>query len=214
MTGTQVRPVANTARGIGRGGRGWLVVLFVTYLTLLTAVVLWKLEVPYVGEGALRQIKLVPFAPSDGFGASAPVEVVANFALFIPFGLYLGLVAPSRPWWKMTGVVAVASLALEVAQYLLAVGSSDITDLVVNTAGGLAGIGVLALARRRLQDGTLAVMTRVCSIGTVFALLAAAVFVASPLRYAPLHDVDAAMNWSSFEQLSSDVYLSDRVETC
>ena len=48
-------------------------------------------------------------------------------------------------------MVAGASLGLEVAQYVLAVGSSDITDVVVNTAGGLAGIGLLALARRRLR---------------------------------------------------------------
>jgi hypothetical protein len=71
----------------------------------------------------------------------------------------------------------------------LAVGSSDVTDLVVNTAGGLAGIGLLALARRRLQARTATVMTRVCLIGTVLALLASGTFVASPLRYAPPRDV-------------------------
>lgn len=211
MTGTLVRPVATPAR---EHGRGLLIALFVVYLALLTEIVLWKLEAPYVGEGVLRQVKLVPFAAGDGFGASAPFEVVANLVLFVPFGLYLGLIAASWPWWKVTGVAAVASFALEVAQYLLAVGSSDVTDVVANTAGGLAGIGVLALARRMLRDRTAPVMVRVCSIGTVFALLAIAVFVASPLRYAPPQDVDVAMQWSSFKRLSSDVCLPDRVETC
>ncbi|MQA77217.1 MAG: VanZ family protein [Streptosporangiales bacterium] len=171
------------------GGRVLLVVLVVVYLVLLAWIALWKLEVPYVGGGALRQIKLVPFAPSAGAGASAPFEVVANIVLFVPFGLYLGLLAPSWPWWKAAGAVAGASLVLEVAQYVLAVGSSDVTDLVVNTAGGLAGIGLLALARRRLQARTATVMMRVCSIGTVLALLASGIFVASPLRYAPPRDV-------------------------
>ena len=169
-------------------GRALLVVLFVVYLVLLAWIVLWRLEVPYVGGGALREIKLVPFAPSAGADASAPVEVVANFLFFVPFGIYLGLLAPSWPWWKVASVVAGASLVLEVAQYVLAVGISDVTDLVVNTAGGLAGIGLLALVRRRLQARTTTVMTRICAVGTVLALLASGIFVASPLRYGPPRD--------------------------
>lgn len=167
-----------------------MVAAFVVYLVLLAWVVVWKLQVPYVGEGALRHIKLVPFAPTAEDGASEPFEVIANVVLFVPFGVYLGLLAPSRPWWKLAGVVAGSSLALEVTQWILSVGSCDITDLVVNTAGGLAGLGVLAVVRRRLQDRTGPVMTRVCSIGTVLFLLAAGIFIASPMQYAPIRNVD------------------------
>jgi glycopeptide antibiotics resistance protein len=85
-----------------------------------------------------------------------------------------------------------ASVVLEVAQYVLAVGRSDITDVVVNTAGGLAGLGLLALARRRYRATTPVVMTRVCAIGTLLALLAIAIFVALPLRYASPRDVAIA----------------------
>ena len=169
--------------------RGRLVALFVAYLLLLAWVVLWKLQLPYVGEGALRHIKLVPFAPTAEDGASEPLEVIANVVLFVPFGVYLGLIAPSWPGWKAAGVVAGSSLLFEGTQWVLSVGSCDITDLVVNTAGGLAGFGLLALARRRLQDRTGTVMTRVCSIGTVLFVLAAAIFIASPVRYAPIRDV-------------------------
>ena len=124
-------------------GLGWLVALFGVYLVLLVWLVLWKLQMPYVGEGALRHIKLVPFAPTAEDGASEPLEVLANVALFVPFGFYLGLIAPSWPSWKLAGVVAGTSLLLEVTQWVLSVGSCDITDLVVNTAGGLAGFGLL-----------------------------------------------------------------------
>lgn len=170
--------------------RGWLIALFVTYLVMLVWIVLWKLELPYVGEGELRHIKLVPFAPTTEDGASEPFEVVANVALFVPFGLYLGLLVPSWPWWKLTSVVAGSSLALEVTQWVLSIGSCDITDLIVNTAGGLAGLGLLISARRRLQDRTGVVMLRVCSIVTVLFLLAAGTFIASPVHYAPIRDVD------------------------
>ncbi|WP_242609576.1 VanZ family protein [Agromyces ramosus] len=161
-----------------------LIAVFAVYLVLLAWIVLWKLDVPWIG-GVQRVIKLVPFVPSGGDGASAPSEVVANLLLFVPFGVYLGLLAPSWPWWRVAGTVAGASLSLEATQYVLAIGSSDVTHLIVNAAGSLVGIGVLALARRRLQARTAAVMGRICSIGTVLAVLACGILVASQLRYGP-----------------------------
>ena len=173
-----------------RGGeRILLFVLFVLYLALLAWSVLWKLEVPYVGDGGLRQVKLVPFAPSACDGASAPSEVVVNVLLFIPFGFYLGLLAPAWPWWRKTGAIAGASLAAEVVQYVTAVGSSDVTDLITNTAGGLAGLGLLVIVRRRLGARTVPAMTRVCSVVTVVALLVTAILVVSPLNFGPQQDV-------------------------
>ena len=168
-----------------------LVVLFVVYLVLLVWAVVWKLDVPYVGEAALlpRPIKLIPFVPSAEAGASAPLEVVANFVLFVPFGVYLGLLAPTWPWWTWTGVLVGASFVLEATQHLLSTGSFDTTDIIVNTVGGLAGVGLLALVRRRLQARTAAVMSRACLIGTVVSLLAIGIFVASPLHYAQQRDV-------------------------
>ena len=119
-----------------RPGGNVLVVLFVVYLVLLVWAVVWKLDVPYVGEAALlpRPIKLIPFVPSAEAGASAPLEVVANFLLFVPFGVYLGLLAPTWRWWTWTGVLLGASFVLEATQHLLSTGSFDTTDIIVNTA--------------------------------------------------------------------------------
>ena len=166
-----------------------MVVLFVVYLVLLAWIVLWKLDIPWVGGGAQRQIKLVPFVRTADAGPTAPFDLIANIALFVPFGLYLGLLAPSWRWWKVTGALVASSVVLEVVQYVLAVGRSDITDVIVNAAGGLVGFGLLAVARHRYQARTAVVMTRVCLIGTVLAVVAIAVFVALPLRYASPRDV-------------------------
>lgn len=166
-------------------------VLFAIYLTLLVWIVLWKLEVPWVGEAAIlsRPIKLIPFVPDGTAGASQPVELVINLALFIPFGLYVGLLAPG---WRLSisaAVFAGASLVLETTQHLLSVGSFDVTDVIVNTAGGLVGLGILTVIRRRLHDRIDVPMARALLIGTVVALLAVAGFVASPLHYGPQRDV-------------------------
>ena len=159
--------------------------LFVVYLLLLAWLVLWKFEIPWVGGGALRRIKLVPFVSSAGAGASTPREAVANIVLFLPFGMYLGLLAPTWGWWRAAGVVASASAVIEMTQYALAIGSSDITDVITNTAGGVAGIGLSVLIRRKLQARTVAVMTRTCLILTVMALLLTGIFLESGLRYGP-----------------------------
>jgi glycopeptide antibiotics resistance protein len=160
-----------------------LVALFGLYLLLLAWIVLWKLGLPWIG--VLRAIKLVPFAASGDAGPSEPSEVLANLVLFVPFGVYLCLLAPSWRWWKVAGVATGTSLLLEVTQYVLGIGSSDITDVIMNAAGTLAGFGLLALVRQRLQARTATVMTWVCSIGTILAVVVSGIFVTAPLRWGP-----------------------------
>jgi glycopeptide antibiotics resistance protein len=163
-------------------------VLFLSYLVLLAWVILWKLEVPYVGAGALlpRPIKLVPFLADANSGASAPLEVLANVLFFVPFGFYLGLLAPSWAWWKVAGLLLASSLLLETVQHVLSIGTFDTSDVISNTVGGLAGLGLLALVRHLFSAKILA---RACLVFTVLVVVAAAAFIASPLHYSPSRDV-------------------------
>lgn len=166
----------------GSRAHSLLAVLFAVYLVLLVWVVLWKLEVPFIGMGDLRHIKLVPFAADGIYDASSPLEVVANIVLFLPFGAYLALLRPAQPLWKHAGTIASASLLLEAGQYFLRAGSSDITDVIANTIGGLTGILVIALMRRagRLR---IAVAARICLGGTILAVIACLAIFASPVHY-------------------------------
>lgn len=165
------------------GRRTPLAVLFGVYLSLLVWLVLWKLDVPVVGLEDRQAIKLIPFVASGSAGASAPPEVVANVVFFLPFGVYVALLAPSWRWWRAGGAAAGTSLALEVAQYLLAVGRSDMTDLVSNTTGALLGFFLVVVLRRVHQVRAVGVLTRICLVGTAIALLASVLFFASPIRY-------------------------------
>lgn len=171
------------------GGRGvsrrLLLVSFVVYLILLAWTILWKLEVPFVGRDELRSIKLIPYVAGGAAGASDPVEVAANIALFVPFGVYLGLLAPTWSWWRTAAVFAGASVVLETLQYLFAVGSSDITDVIDNVAGGLVGVALVALARRKFHATAPTVLGRICVLVTALAVVLAAAFVVSPLQFGP-----------------------------
>ncbi|QBE49854.1 VanZ family protein [Leucobacter triazinivorans] len=173
-----------TQRGSAPRSRTPVVALFAVYLALLVWIVLWKLEVPHIGIAGVRQLKLVPFGAGAGFGANAPLEIAANVALFLPFGLYLGLIAPAWSWGRVAWASAGAALALETAQYVLAIGVSDTTDLIVNTAGGLIGFGLAALAHRRFAAAAPRVLFRACAVGTAIALIASVLFFLSPLHYA------------------------------
>ena len=152
-----------------------LALLFASYLVVLGWLVLWKLHEPFIGWDSMRSVKLVPFVAAEGFGASRPSEVLGNVVVFVPFGIYLGLLVRSWSWLHVVGTVASVSLALEVAQYVLAVGSTDLTDVIANATGGLLGLGVAALVRRR--SGAMAALTWLLVAGTLVMLGAVALLV-------------------------------------
>lgn len=174
-----------------RSARRWLVASFAVYLVLLTWVVLWKLGVPYVGKGAFLEhpFKWIPFISTDQAGASPPLELLGNLLLFVPFGLFVGLLWPAWAWWRGIIAFAGASVLFELAQHYLSIGSFDSTDVIVNTAGGMAGLGLAVAARRRWRERTVPVMARVLTIVTAVALVGAVAFAVSPMRYQPVEDV-------------------------
>jgi glycopeptide antibiotics resistance protein len=175
-------------RSAGHPRRWVLIALFVLYLVLLAWGVLYKFDT-WIGVGdGRRVIKLLPFVSGAGLGAREPLEVLANIVLFVPFGVFLGLLAPRWRWGRQAAIIAGTSILFEITQYVLAIGNSDITDVIVNTAGGLLGIATLALARRWLGSRADRVMTRVLIIVMVLAVVAVAVFVVSPIHYGPPHD--------------------------
>lgn len=177
-------PVA-AVRPEERPRRALLGALFLVYLVLLTWVVMWKLEMPWVG-GGVRNVKLVPFvAGSNGDGASQPIEVWANLLLFVPFGVYLRLLAPSWSPLSVTALAVGVSGAMEAAQFVLTVGRTDSSDVIANTAGTVVGMLVVALAHHGIGGPARRLVTGACTVGTAFALAACAMFVAGPIRYGP-----------------------------
>jgi len=95
------------------------------------------------------------------------------------------LLAPSWAWWQRLGAIVGTSLVFEVTRYVSAIGRTDISDVMTNTTGGLIGLGLLTLAHHWFGSRTAWVMTRICGIGTIILMLAAAAFVALPPHFQP-----------------------------
>lgn len=172
--------MANTV-STARQGRSSTRALLAAYLIVLAWVILWKLELPYLG-GELRVVKLVPFASDGTSGSSSTVEVLINLLLFVPFGMLLAVCAPAWNWLRALLPIAATSLACEVAQYALRLGSSDITDLIVNCAGGAAGFG----AARLLARSSAVVAARAARVLASAFIALALFFALSPISYAPM----------------------------
>ena len=137
-------------------------VLFSLYLLTLLWLVLFKLsyDIPAIlADYQTRSVNLIPFVTWGQTGGS---ETATNLITFIPFGLLLGMNFRSAAMWRLLLIVFGFSVVVETLQFVLAIGTTDITDVVTNTVGGLVGLVVYRLASRiisaRILDGVVTVL--------------------------------------------------------
>ena len=137
-------------------------VMFVLYLLALTWVIVFKANrdlLIYGGEPEYRQISFYLFFNGR--------ETLLNIAAFVPAGLFLMLLSP-RIKKLAVGIGCFAlSLAFEVAQYALMVGTSDLTDLITNTLGGFVGIAVFCLCQHVWHEKTRSILSWLCIPATL-----------------------------------------------
>ena len=150
-------------------------VLLVIYLIILTWIILLKTQFSFSALGHYRSVNLIPFAGSVVINGKVDLdEILNNFIMFIPVGLYLGMMMPkSSPLRKIAPIFGL-SLLYEVIQFIYAIGASDITDLIMNTLGGAAGIFLVFLITKLLKEKTV----KILNIAAVICTLAITGFMA------------------------------------
>lgn len=128
-------------------------ILFFIYLVLLVWIILFKLQFSIQDLDRMRSVNLIPFHYDQEIGRVFHIkEVLENVLIFLPMGIYLSILLPN---WKVSGklaLIAGTSCLLEILQFALAIGCSDITDVITNTAGGLLGLAVYGVLVRLLGD--------------------------------------------------------------
>lgn len=147
-----------------------VLLLFVVYLVILVWIILFKLQLSISELDYNRSVNLIPFYYSNSVGTKFHLkEVLENVFVFVPFGIYLSMLKGKLQFWKKAALIFTSSLALETAQYILAVGSSDITDIITNTIGGILGIGsyhliVKILRNRERADNAIIVLATIVTV--------------------------------------------------
>lgn len=148
-----------------------LFALLCVYLLLLAGVILFKLPFYSTAGDTARVINLIPLSGSfDDQGDLIWGEIAYNTLMFVPFGIYLGMLT-QWTFRRQVLVIAGLSLGFELAQYVFALGVTDVTDLIDNTLGGVVGIGI-ATALTKLFG---AAATRI--VGVLASLLTALVVI-------------------------------------
>lgn len=114
-------------------------ILFYLYLFLLSWCILFKFETQLQFINCFQQervVNWVPFTqPVIVNGDIVFAEMGFNLLFFIPFGVCLPILAPNWTYKKIVSLGLLLSLLYETLQFILAIGISDVTDLLFNTLG-------------------------------------------------------------------------------
>ncbi len=153
--------------------KNFLAVMFFIYFLVLTWIIVFKMCTNWdaiAGLGNVRSINLIPLKGSMIVnGRLSLSEIIQNVIAFLPFGVYLRALSEDKMIIKEVGAIALISVIYETLQYVLAIGRTDITDVIANTIGGAAGILVCILIEKlcRKEERSLLVISVCAGIGTI-----------------------------------------------
>lgn len=105
--------------------------------------------------GGQGEVNLVPFqslvdAMSLGefWIGIALVDLGANFILYVPLGLFVAPRFPALSIWAWMLLVWTLSASIEIVQGAVLNRSADITDVVMNSLGGIVGFALARIIQR------------------------------------------------------------------
>jgi glycopeptide antibiotics resistance protein len=101
-------------------------------------------------ESPIRGVDLSQELDTTGLGwvTYTQLESFANVVLFVPFGLLIALLVPTRWWWLVVTGLVLAAVGIEVGQALfLPERVPSLGDVLANSTGGLIGVGIAAVIR-------------------------------------------------------------------
>lgn len=79
-----------------------------------------------------------------------------------------------KPKWKFINHIVpiiLTSLALEILQYILSIGATDITDLIGNTIGGVVGLGIYFIFSNLFRDNALKIVNIIALLASVLMIM-------------------------------------------
>ena len=146
-------------------------ILFSVYFLILVWILLFKMSFSIDELYKSRSINLIPFMGSVVVNGKVYIsEIIDNILVFIPVGIYVCMLKEDWPILKKISVGFFISLGIEVLQFVLAIGATDITDLIGNTLGGIIGILVFYLLSKVFKNKTNSIINILALITTILLL--------------------------------------------
>ena len=143
-------------------------ILFAVYTLILAWILLFKMSFSIDELYKNRSINIIPFMSSVIVNGKIDTsEIINNIIVFIPVGIYVCMLKKDWSILKKISVGFFISLGIEVLQFVLAIGATDITDLIGNTLGGIIGIGVFYLFSKVFKNKTNKIINILASIATI-----------------------------------------------
>ncbi len=149
-------------------------VLFIIYLIALFWIIVFKFNVRLPSLRNMRSINLIPFSePLILNGKIAFSEIIMNVVIFVPLGIYAGILFKRWSIGKKLFLFFLISLICEVFQFILNVGASDITDIINNTLGGIIGLMIYKGIEKAFKNSVKAqkFINIIATIGTILVIL-------------------------------------------
>jgi len=155
-------------------------VLFIIYLIALFWILLFKLGVRF-SYMENRNVNLIPFDKID------VAEIILNVVIFIPLGIYAGVLFKRWGFVKKLVFFFLISLMFEVLQLIFRIGAFDITDIITNILGGIIGSLIFEAIEKLFNNSVKSqkFITIIAAIGTalMISLLLLLKLNMLPIRY-------------------------------
>ena len=126
--------------------------LFIIYMIVLVWILLFKLGVRF-SYMRTRSINLLPF--SEFFHPNSRIdlgEIVLNIIVFVPFGIYTGVLFKKWTWANKLFFFFLTSLMFESIQLIFKMGAFDITDIFTNALGSFIGLLIFKAIERLFNN--------------------------------------------------------------
>ena len=147
-------------------------ILFAVYFIILVWILLFKMSFSIDELYKNRSINIIPFMGSViVIGRIYISEIINNIVVFIPVGIYVCMLKKDWPILKKISVGFFISLGIEVLQFVLSIGATDITDLIGNSFGGIVGILVFYLFSKVFKNKTNNIINILALIATILLIV-------------------------------------------
>lgn len=154
-----------------------LKILLVIYVIIITWIIVFKMQFSIQHLPYIRSINLIPFGESVIVNGKIYLgEIIDNLLVFIPVGLYIGMISKNQKFYKKILPIFLLTLIFETTQYILHIGATDITDIIMNTLGGALGILIINILHKIFKneekvDKILEVLALICTLLVVTLIL-------------------------------------------